>query len=281
MCLAPPLTHRLGSMDVKLGRVVITGAAGKIGPTVREGLREEADHLVLVDTADIEPDGGAETAVNADIADRAALREAFSGADAIVHLAGIAEEGPLDDLLDANVRGSLNVLEAARQAGVERIVLFSSNRVTGNYPIHHHVFPDEPPRPDGFYGVSKVAEEALGQLYADTFGLQVVALRAGSFEQRPTETRHLATWLSPRDCVGFVRAALTAPNVNFVAAYAVSGNARRFWDLSVGDGDLGYRPVDDASAYAAEFPDDDPFWHGGPQGGDFAGPQALLPHLGE
>ncbi|GAA4929221.1 NAD(P)-dependent oxidoreductase [Streptomonospora halophila] len=268
-------------MDVKLGRVVITGAAGKIGATVREGLREDADHLVLVDIADIEPEDGAETAVKADIGDRAALCEAFRGADAVVHLAAIPGEAAFDELLDANVRGTLNVLEAARQAGVSRVVLFSSNRVTGNYPIHHHVFPDEPPRPDGFYGVTKVAGEALGQMYADTFGLEVVALRVGSFEEQPTETRHLATWLSPRDCIGFVRAAITASNVNFVAAYAVSGNARRFWDLSVGESELGYRPVDDASAYAGDFPDDDPFWHGGPQGGDFAGPDAVLPYLQE
>ncbi|QBI54127.1 NAD-dependent epimerase/dehydratase family protein [Streptomonospora litoralis] len=268
-------------MDVKLGRVVITGAAGNIGPTVRSGLREDADHIVLVDTADVEAEGEQESAVKAAVGDRGALVEAFSGADSVVHLAGVADEAPFDDLLDANVRGTLNVLEAARRAEVPRVVLFSSNRVTGNYPIHHHVFPDEPPRPDGLYGVTKVAAEALGQMYADTFGLQVVALRVGSFEERPTETRHLATWLSPRDCVGFVRAALTAPNVNFTAAYAVSGNARRFWDLSAGENELGYRPVDDAARYAADFPDDDPFWHGGPQGGDFAGPDAVLPHLRE
>ncbi|MUL44220.1 NAD(P)-dependent oxidoreductase [Streptomonospora sp. PA3] len=268
-------------MDVKLGRVVITGAAGGIGRTVRSGLREESDHLVLVDTEDIEPDGDGETAVKAGVGDRDALREAFGGADAVVHLAGTAEEASLDELIDANVRGTLNVLEAARRAEVPRVVLLSSSRVTGNYPIHHHVFPDEPPRPDGLNGVTRVAEEALGQLYADTFGLQVVALRAGSFGERPTETRHLATWLSPRDCVGFVRAALTAPNVNFVAAYAVSGNARRFWDLSVGESELGYRPADDAARYAGDFPDDDPFWHGGPQGGAAAGAEAILPHLEE
>ncbi|WP_241483147.1 NAD-dependent epimerase/dehydratase family protein [Nocardiopsis halophila] len=267
-------------MDSQLGRVAVTGAAGRIGRTVRDGLGD-AEHLVLIDRSPLpEPaDPDRETAVEADITDVEALVKAFEGAEAVVHLAALAEEAPLPDLLTANVEGTLAVLEAARRASVERVVLASSNRVTGNYPIHHHVFPDEPPRPDGFYGVTKVAAEALGQLYADTYGMQVVALRIGSFEEKPTETRHLATWLSPRDCVGFVRAALTTANVNFVAAYAVSANARRFWDLTVGESELGYKPVDDAAVYSGEFPDDDPFWHGGPQGGDFAGPEALAPYL--
>ncbi|MDA8370242.1 MAG: NAD(P)-dependent oxidoreductase [Nocardiopsaceae bacterium] len=266
-------------MDGNLGKVVITGVEGRIGPTVRAGLRADADHLVLVDRAPITGVREEETAVETDIAELDTLVKAFDGADAVVHLAGIAEEAPFGELLGANVQGSFNVLEAARRCGVRRVVLFSTNRVTGGYPIHHHVFPDEPPRPDGLYGVSKVAAEALGQMYADTFGLEVVALRAGSFEEEPTETRHLATWLSPRDCVGFVRAALTAPNVSFVAAYAVSGNARRFWDLAVGENELGYKPVDDAARFASRFPDDDPFWHGGPQSGRYAGPEAVLPHL--
>ncbi|MBV2367029.1 NAD-dependent epimerase/dehydratase family protein [Streptomonospora nanhaiensis] len=268
-------------MDVKPGRIVMTGAAGRIGSVLRAGLRADAEHLVLLDREPVEPEGDRESAARIDIGDRAALVEAFTGADAVLHLAAIPDEAPLDDLLDVNVRGTHNVLEAARRAGVPRVVLFSSNRVTGNYPIHHHVFPDEPPRPDGLYGVSKVAAEALGQLYADTFGLEVVALRVGSFAEEPTQTRHLATWLSPRDCVGFARAALTAPNVAFVAAYAVSGNARRFWDLSAGENELGYRPVDDAARFAGRFGDDDPFWHGGPQGGAFARPESVLPHLRE
>ncbi|MFC4563465.1 NAD-dependent epimerase/dehydratase family protein [Nocardiopsis mangrovi] len=267
-------------MDDKPGRIVITGVAGRIGPTVRAGLRGEAGHLVLLDRVPVEAQDATETAVEADIADLRALAAAFEGADAVVHLAGIADEAPFGDLLDANVRGTYNVLEAARRAGVRRVVLASSNHVTGAYPIHHHVFADEPPRPDGLYGVSKVAVEALGQMYADTFGLEVVALRIGSFEEEPGETRHLATWLSPRDCAGFVRAALAAPGVTFTAVYAVSGNARRFWDLTAAANELGYRPVDDAAAFASRFPDDDPFWHGGPQGGPDSGAEKVLRFAG-
>ncbi|GAA3725958.1 uronate dehydrogenase [Spinactinospora alkalitolerans] len=268
-------------MDVNLGRIVITGVAGRMGATVREGLRENVGELVLFDREPVTADSDNETVHEGDINDLDALQKAFQGADAVVHLAGRPDEAPFDELLDANVKGTFTVLEAARRTGVRRVVLAGSNRVTGGYPIHHHVFPDEPPRPDGLYGVSKVAVEALGQMYADKFGLEVVALRIGSFETEPTETRHLATWLSPRDCVGFVRAALTTDNVTFAAVYAVSANARRFWDLTAGENELGYRPVDDAAGFAPGFPDDDPFWHGGPQGGAFASPESTLPHLPE
>ncbi len=266
-------------MDSTIGRVVITGAAGSMGPTVRNGLAARAEHLVLVDREPVTAQGEAETAVTADILDLDALVKAFEDAEAVVHLAALSDEAPFGALLESNVQGTFTVLEAARRAGVRRAVLLSSNRVTGSYPIHHHVFPDEPPRPDGLYGVSKVAVEALGQMYADTFGLEVVALRAGSFKEEPTETRDLATWLSPQDCVGFVHAALTASGVSFVAAYAVSANARRFWDLTVGENELGYRPRDDAARFAGQFADDDPFWQGGPQSGDLATPQAVLEHL--
>lgn len=265
-------------MEAKLDKVVITGAEGRVGSTVREGLRASVGHLVLLDRTPGTAQDEADT-VEADLGDLPALTKAFEGADAVVHLAAVPHEAAFEELLEVNVKGTFHVLEAARRTGVRRVVLASSNKVTGHYPIHHHVFPDEPPRPDGLYAVSKVGVEALGQMYADTFGLEVVALRLGTFEEEPSTTRSLATWLSPRDCVGFVTAALTAPRVSFVTAYAVSANARRFWDLAAGAGELGYKPQDDAAHHAHRFPDDDPFWHGGPQSGDSAGADAVLPHL--
>ena len=67
------------------------------------------------------------------------------------------------------------------------------------------------PRPDTFYGVAKVAAEAVMSLYADRYGLDVVSCRIGSFRPEPRTVRHLATWLSHDDCVRMVEAALTAP----------------------------------------------------------------------
>jgi uronate dehydrogenase len=253
-----------------LGTIVLTGAAGRVGTALRTPLRDEAERLVLADLAPMHVEAPNEVVHRSDLSDAARIVE---GADAIVHLAGVPDEAPFPDLVEGNVLGAQRILEAARVAGVPRVVLASSNRLTGCYPSTETVSPAMPPRPDGLYGVSKVAVEALGRLYADKFGMDVVCLRIGSLELHPTEPRHLATWLSHRDCAGFVLAALTVPSPGFLAAYAVSANARRFWEL---DERLGYAPNDDAASYGIP----DTFVGGGvPQGGDFASAQFTLRHL--
>ncbi|MDJ0385966.1 hypothetical protein [Streptomyces sp. G-G2] len=126
--------------------------------------------------------------------------------------------------------------------------------------------------------MSKVAVEALGQLYADKFGLSVICLRMGSFERTPTEPRHLATWLSPRDAVGYIRAALAAPpSIRCATAYAVSANTRRFWELPDVT-ELVYVPVDNAELHAADIPGElaDP---SALQAGPYAEPEFTLKHL--
>lgn len=242
-------------MSSRLGTIAITGAAGRIGSVVREQLRGEVRRLVAVDRVALQARSRVEHTIRLDLADLDALVDAFANADAVVHLAGLSDEAPLADLLASNVMGTYHVLEAARRQRVKRVVLASSNRVTGFYPAARTVSPEAPVRPDGFYGVSKVSVEALGRLYADKFGLSIVCLRIGSFESAPTEARHLATWLSPRDAVGFIRAAITAPDVHFVTAYAVSANTRRFWDTTSAVG-LGYTPVDNAEHHVSRIPTD-------------------------
>ncbi|MFD0688311.1 NAD-dependent epimerase/dehydratase family protein [Actinomadura fibrosa] len=256
-----------------LGTIVLTGAAGRIGTALRTPLRDEAARLVLADRAPLHVEAPNEVVHRTDLNAGDAVRIA-EGADAIVHLAGIPDEAPLPDLVEANVLGTHRVLEAARLTGVPRVVIASSNRVTGFHPSTETVSPASVPRPDGLYGASKAAVEALAHVYADKFGLDVVCLRIGSFELRPSEPRHLSTWLSHRDCAGFVRAALTVPSPGFLVAYAVSANPRRFWEL---DERLGYEPKDDAATYGVPdtFVSPDT-----PQSGRLASAEFTLPHLG-
>jgi uronate dehydrogenase len=91
--------------------------------------------------------------------------------------------------------------------------------------------------------------EALGSLYVDRYGLDVVCLRIGSASPEPTTTRQLATWLSPTDQIGLVDAALRAPSPGFAVVWGVSANTRNWWDLTAARA-LGYEPVDDAEPYA-------------------------------
>lgn len=247
----------------------MTGAAGLVGTVLREPLSAAADRLVAVDRSPLSANYVGEDVRTLDLDGVEAAMSVVEGADAVVHLAGVADEAPLATLLNGSVLVAHHVLEASRRAGVRRVVLASSNRLTGCYPISQEVSPDAPPRPDGLYGVSKVAIEALGRLYADKFGLEVVCVRIGSLEQKPFESRHLATWLSPRDCRGFFLDALTSPRAGFSVMYAVSTNPRRFWTLTGG-----YEPVDAADSLPEDF-----FREDGPQGGYYASPEYTLRHL--
>ena len=234
------------------GPVLVTGAAGRIGTVLRGGLPERGwavRCLDIVPVADVRP---GEEHVVADVTDLAAMLDATEGAGAVVHLAGISGESTWPAILSANIQGTYCALEAARRAGVPRVVLASSNHATGYTPRPPDGLlreADAPPRPDTFYGVSKVTMEALGSLYVDRYGLDVVCLRIGSAFAEPTTTRHLATWLSPADTVSLVDAALKAPSPGFSVVWGVSDNTRRWWDLTAARA-LRYEPVDDAEVYA-------------------------------
>jgi uronate dehydrogenase len=133
---------------------------------------------------------------------------------------------------------------------VTRIVYASSNHAVGRTPRRDLVSDDALPRPDTFYGVGKVAAEAVLHLYADRYGLDAVACRIGSFLPQPETARNLATWLSHDDCVRMVDAALTTPAPGFAVLYGISANTRAWWDLEPGRR-LGYEPQDDAEEFLA------------------------------
>ena len=235
----------------RVRRLLVTGAAGRIGASLRPALRGDLEELRLSDRTpiwDLEP---GERFVPAELADLDAVRAAAAGADAILHLGAVATEASFDELLGPNLVGAFNAFEAARLEGVPRVVFASSNHATGFYPSDRRIGPDEPVRPDGLYGVTKAYGEALGRVYADRFGLEVVCLRIGTWAEQPTEPRHLATWLSPADGARLVRAALTAA-VGFAVVYGVSANTRSYWDDAPGRR-LGYVPEDDAERYAGEL----------------------------
>jgi uronate dehydrogenase len=255
-------------------RVLLTGAAGRIGTALRPGLRthDGLRELRLSDIEPLAPEHPAETVAPADLRDAEAVLRAAEGVDAIVHLGGIPSEADLATLAGPNLHGAFHVLEAARRTGARRVVLASSNHVTGFAPTTRRLAGHEAPRPDSLYGATKAFGEALGSLYADKFGLEVVCLRIGTFAQRPLEPRHLSSWLSPADGLRLVSACLTAPSpLGFRVVYGASANTRGWWDLGPAR-ELGYLPQDDAEAFAGQLApagEDPPT---GPQGGPFAQP---------
>ncbi|HWN29460.1 MAG TPA: NAD(P)-dependent oxidoreductase, partial [Actinomycetospora sp.] len=180
-------------------RVLVTGAAGRIGGYLRPRLARDGRTLRLLDVLPVDA-GPDEEGVTASVTDLDAVTAACAGADAVVHLGGYAGEEAWDDVLTVNIHGTYVVFEAARRAGVPRVVFASSNHAAGFHPAVDPVPDDLSPRPDTYYGVGKAAGEALGSLYHDRYGLDVVCLRIGTCSDTPPDARSLATWLSPDDC---------------------------------------------------------------------------------
>lgn len=141
-------------------------------------------------------------------------------------------------------------------------MLASSYHAVGFTPVGHTVSNTETsPRPDSVYGVGKVAGEALGSLYAHKHHLSVVAIRVGSFRLAPTEPRHAATWLSPRDGCDLFHTAATQPLPHpFTLVYGTSDNPVRWWPRDHWRA-LDYQPRDSADDHLAEAITD--AWHGG------------------
>ena len=102
-------------------RILITGAAGKIGDALRKGLRGSYS---LIRLADIAPFGTADTGEEVyatDIRDIAALDKAMAGIDCVVHLAGVPEEAEWDTVLSLNIEGCFNVFESARRQALDAL----------------------------------------------------------------------------------------------------------------------------------------------------------------
>jgi nucleoside-diphosphate-sugar epimerase len=233
-----------------MATLLITGAAGRIATALRPRLLAAGHDLVLLDERQPDPPVGAqERFVAGSVNDRAALETALPDVDTIVHLAGIPTEDTWEALIDANVTGTKNVLDAAAAAGVLRVVQASSIHAVGRVPeaTSTPVPGDRLPRPDSYYGVTKAAMELLGSLFADRYAMSVVSARIGAFGERPSSRRALLMWSSPDDLARLVEAtvALTEPGHHVV--WAVSRNSGTPADLTAGER-IGFHPVDDAAA---------------------------------
>jgi len=245
--------------------VLVTGMSGLIGGALRRHLADRFELRALNRRA-VE----GVPCHRADIADLDAIQPAFKGVDAVVHLAAsVGSSAPFDEILRANVVGTYNVFEAARRAGVHRVVYASSGATVsayerdppysalaagrydeaGAWTILTH---EAPVRPDGLYGVSKVWGETLGRHYADAHGLSVLCVRIGhvTAEDRPRAPRDFSVWCSQRDIVRMLEACLRAPDtLRFDVFFAVSNNTWSYRDLDHARRVLGFEPLDAAEAW--------------------------------
>ena len=230
--------------------VLVTGPLGRVGTGLRRhwGDRYPLRLFDLHPAADLAPH---ETVITDSITDAEALRAAAEGCRAIVHLAATSDEADfLTELVPNNVVGLYNAFEAARRAGVPRLIFASTVQVLLGYPRGTFVRDTDPVRPITRYAATKVLGEALGRYYRDRHGLEVICLRLGSVPHpdRLTEAhRSSPLHLSPRDCAGFLAGALDAspaPEEGYAIVSLTSGRGAAVRDLERAERLLGYRPVD-------------------------------------
>ena len=233
-------------------RVLITGAAGKIGQLVIKQLSDRCD-FVLTDILPL-PQPSALPFTQADIADFEAMQPLCQGVDSVLHLAAVPCSDALwEEILPTNLVGVYNIFRAAQVSGCQRVIFASSIQVVEGHP-HGFVAPATPIRPVNLYAASKAWGEALGSVFADKYGLSVLCLRLGWV--LAADAPILATGradpsyvLTHEDLIRLIAAALAAPdNMRFGVFHGLSAN--RWQRLETGVKQLlpGYAPQDDAFA---------------------------------
>lgn len=236
----------------RMKKLVLTGAAGRLGSYLREPLSQMCDELVTTDLADgvgkLYP---GERYVKADLADLGAMVDLLQDADMVVHFGAIGDEAPWEQILPANIIGAYNIWEAAYQNKLRRVVYASSIHAVGMHPKNQFIGTDAPHRPDTFYGLAKCFAEDLASLYWDKRGVESVCMRILSAAQ-VGNPRALGSWLSYDDLIHLVTRAIDTPVTGFTVVYGVSNNDRVPVDNAKA-AFLGYRPKDNAEQFAAKI----------------------------
>lgn len=234
-------------------RVALSGASGNVGQVLRPALLARGIALRSAGGArPLTPLAPGEDVMHGDLRDPAVVDRLLEGVDVLIHLAGTSVERPLPEIIENNLRGLFEVYEGARRHRVRRIVFASSNHAIGMYPVEAKLGVDCAFRPDGLYGLSKMWAEGMARMYWDKHGIEGICVRIGSTLERPTEFRHLSTWLGHDDVVHLTMRCIEAPSIGYLVVWGVSNNTRSYWN-NEGTELLGYEPTQNAEDYAAEI----------------------------
>ena len=253
--------------------VLITGVYGLIAGVVYQELARHPDRYSLyglsrrrlpsdrvADDRDLGIPHG--RFVLSDMSDLDSLREAFIGKDVSVHMAADPSGGGgWESVLKSNIVGAYNVFEAARLAGVGRIVYASSIQASSGYRTEEPYklisegrfaeLPDPlpivkntwPTRPQNIYASSKVWGEGLARTYSDVHGLSCLCIRIGWVvaEDRPPREDAADIWCSQRDIVSLVKCCINAPeSLRYDIFFGMSDNRYRWVDIEHAKEAVGY-----------------------------------------
>jgi NAD(P)-dependent dehydrogenase (short-subunit alcohol dehydrogenase family) len=251
-------TATLTPLNPERRRVLVTGAAGRIGSYFAQNSHQKYDLCLMVqqmdeDSSAIEEFG---EVVTANLGDLDALKQICAGIDTVLHLAGNPDASQTwNSVLENNIVGTYNIMVAAKAANCRRVIYASSIHAVSGYPPDVQVKTSEPVNPGDLYGVSKCFGEALGRYLATQEGLSVIALRIGGFQppetaQKP-DLKFMSAWVSQRDLNQLIEKSIDAEGLQFAILHGLSDNHFKRLDISDARELVGYAPQDD---FARENP---------------------------
>ena len=202
-----------------------------------------------------------------DLSDLKALTQDFEGMDTVVHMAADPNtEAPWDSVLKNNIEAGYHMFEAAKRAGVRRVVCASTIQVsTGHFrnrepyksiwEENYRQVPDsieplkttERPWPINLYAASKVFAETLARVYSSSSDLSCLCLRIGAVnaEDEITESRLQSIFCSQNDVARLTEACIQAPDtLKFDIFYGMSQNKYLWTDIENAASHVGYIPAD-------------------------------------
>jgi uronate dehydrogenase len=220
-------------------RILVTGAAGRVGRIVAAGLQER--HQIR--GFDREPMPDLTDAIIGNVSDLDALLLATKDMDAVIHLGSFGGEREWALMLETNYDGTYKVFEAARQNNVRRVAFASRAGLLGSYPKDLTRTMDLQPLPRSTYDISKVFGESMGYMFAHRYDMEVVCVRIGNFSADRDQPEH-PHHLSHGDAVRVFEQAVTHPGVRYEVVFGVSDSNWPMYDMDHGRRAIGYYPQD-------------------------------------
>ena len=243
-----------------MAKVLVTGSAGAVGRQACRELLRRGHQLRGLDRI---PTPGLSDALVADITDADAVRAALGGCDAVVHLAAEPHDPEfVSGLVGPNVVGLYNVLHAARQEGIPRVILASSLQVAPE-KLGRPARVDEA-APRNHYALTKLWAEQMGEMYARCFGLHVLCARMTWMVRNIKEARHMDKvnrhdiYLSNHDAGRFFGQAVETPWTGFAVVFVASLGCEALFDMEPARRIVGYVAQDRwPQGLAFKYPDDE------------------------
>ena len=236
-----------------ISNILVTGAAGIVGTALRPILRESYQSILLSDIVELNNLAENESFHSCDLTDLETLTSLTKQADGVVHLGGLVGANyTFEETLTANIMGTHCVFEAAKLAGIKRVINASSHHAVGFTPRGRTIDHATPPRPNSEYALTKAYGEAAASYYADNFGLEILSIRIGYVGDDVSTERRMFTWISPRDLAQLIEIGFTWKDLHHEIVYGVSESPEpAFFDNSNAIA-MGYQPLDRAADHVTD-----------------------------